>query len=130
MTSRRINNNHLLDKIGKSQGQKQINKPLNRQGKDFRQVLDKIQSSKSEVKISKHASQRLEMRNVKITEKQLNEVSEAMDRASAKGIKDALILLDGNALIASVQNKTIVTCAKQEGLDSKIITNIDGAIVL
>ncbi len=130
MNNRIINNNHLLDKIGKQAGQNKTQKPVNRQGADFRQVLDHIANSKREVKISKHASQRLEMRNVKITEKQLSEVSEAMDRASEKGIKDALILLDGNALIASVQNRTIVTCAKQEGLDSKIITNIDGAIVL
>ncbi len=128
--NRIVNNNHLLDKIGKTTGQKQVKKAVSHRTRDFRQVLDQVKTEKSGVKISKHAEKRLEMRNVKISEKQLSEVSEAMDKASEKGIKDALILLDGNALIASVQNRTIVTCAKQEGLDSKIITNIDGAIVL
>ncbi len=127
MNNRISNNNYLLDKIGKPE-KKTVKQTNLRSGRDFRQVLDKAKTG--ELKISKHAQSRLDSRNVKLSEEKLGEVSEAMDRANEKGIRDALIIVDGNALIASIKNKTIVTCAKQEDLDSKIITNIDGAIVL
>ncbi len=122
-----VSNNYFLDKIASKTDAKPAKQPIKTARRDFRQVLDKV---KQEVKISKHAEKRLEMRNVKLSEAKMQEVSNAMDRAKAKGIKDALIFVDGNALVASITNKTIVTCAKQEDLDSKIITNIDGAIVL
>lgn len=134
MSGRITNNHYLLERIGKSQADKgkvQTRAQRPASGLEFRQVLDRAKQGTAEpVKISKHAEKRLQMRNVSISEERMREVSEAMERASEKGIKDALILVDGNALIASIQNRTIVTAAKQDGLDSKIITNIDGAIVL
>ncbi len=124
-----ISNNYLLDKIGKTP-EKPVKKPVQNTARDFREVFDKVKSEKSDVKISKHAEMRLKSRNVTISQEKLGEVSKAMDRAGQKGIKDALIIVDGNALVASIKNRTIVTCARQDDLDSKIITNIDGAIVL
>lgn len=124
--SARVSNNFILDKIS-SGSKKTAFRPEQRPQKAFREVLDSL---KGEVKISKHAMQRLEMRNVKLSEEQIKKLGTAMDRAGEKGVKDALIMLDGNALVASVANRTIVTAAKQEDLETRIITNIDGAIVL
>ncbi len=126
----RISNNYLLDKIAKADNKREVRKPAKRQGREFGDILNEIKSNNSDIKISKHAQARLQERNVTLSQDSLGKVSEAMDKASQKGIKDALILLDGNALVASIRNKTIVTCAKQENLDTKIITNIDGAIIL
>lgn len=132
MTNRITNHHYLLDRIGKGKDDKnQVKQFLQKQAKDFREILEQAkQSSAEEVKISKHAEKRLQMRNIRLSEKRLRDLSEAMDRAGEKGIKEALIIVDGNALIASIKNKTIVTCARQDSLDAKIITNIDGAIVL
>ncbi len=127
MTNRIQNNNYLLDKIGKTKNSP-VKQPNKQTARDFRKVFDDAKTR--ELKISKHAQSRLDSRNVKLSQEKMAEVSKAMDRANEKGIKDALIIVDGNALIASVKNKTIVTCAKQDDLDSKIISNIDGAIVL
>lgn len=124
--TRRVSSAYLLDKIGNSPKKKDVNR-LPKPQKDFKEVLSQIESG---VKVSKHAEKRLMMRNVNLNSAQLERVGQAMDRAKAKGIKDALIMLDGNALIASISNKTIITAAKQDDLDSRIITNIDGAIVL
>ncbi len=126
----KISNDYLLDKITKADRKREVQKAIKRQGKDFGKILNEIKSNCTDIKISKHAQARLRERNLSLSQERLGEVSEAMDKAGQKGIKEALILLDGNALIASVRNKTIVTCAKQEHLDAKIITNIDGAIIL
>lgn len=123
--TRNISNNYLLDKIGNTQKPK-LNPEL-KPKKNFKEVLNNMESG---VKVSKHAEKRLLTRNVSLSEEQLKKVGQAMDDAKSKGIKDALIMLDGQALIASINNKTIVTAARQDDLESKIITNIDGAIVL
>lgn len=97
-------------------------------GSDFESVLKRLQDR--QVIVSKHASERLAMRSVAISESELKRIGEAMERAGAKGIKDAVILMDDKILLANVPNKTIVTAAKKEDFKEQLITNINGAIIL
>lgn len=124
--NRIISNDALLSRIN---GQTKPLKPkqAETQGRDFRQVLQEVEST---VKLSKHAKERLEMRNVSLTEQQMMSIAKAMDEAKAKGVRDALIMMDGNCLVASVTNRTIVTAIKPSTDEANIITNIDAAIVL
>lgn len=100
----------------------------NNQGKSFEDVLQGIKEKS--VVISKHATERLASRSVSISEAELKRIGEAMDKASLKGVRDAVIILEDKILVANVPNKTIVTAAKKDDLNEQIITNINGAIVL
>lgn len=124
--TRMISNDALLSRINSTSGPLKP-KAVEGQHKDFRQVLSELEGT---VKLSKHAKERLETRNVSLTEKQLSSIAKAMDEARAKGVRDALIMMDGNCLVASVTNRTIVTAIKPSSEETNIITNIDAAIVL
>lgn len=98
------------------------------QGQSFEAVLQGIRDKA--VVVSKHATERLASRSVSLSEAELKRIGEAMDKASLKGIRDAVIILEDKILVANVPNKTIVTAAKKDDLNEQIITNINGAIVL
>lgn len=128
-----IDNRAILNRVQKSAtqiSQREIaQSPQNQPVKSFEEILRDLQTP-SEVTISKHAMERLQARSVTLTEADLKKVSQAMDQASKKGIKDAVIVLGDNVLIASINNKTIITASKKDDLKEQIITNINGAILL
>lgn len=97
---------------------------LNRTRKD-------IESSKtSELKFSKHAGERLADRNITLTEEQLSRLEDGAHKASAKGIKESLVLMDGMAFIVNTKNNMVITAMNQSGAEENIYTNIDGAVII
>lgn len=134
----RVDNNYILQKtkINKPQvsNQKTVqNTVQNRSSQpSFQDVLKKVneQSSSSEVKFSKHAMARLDQRNIVLTEKEMEQINDAIDKAKGKGIKDALILMDNKAFVANVKNKTIITASTNEQLKENVFTKIDGAVII
>lgn len=83
-----------------------------------------------EVKFSKHASLRLEERNIELTKEQLDRLNEGTMKASDKGIKDSLILVDELAFIVNVPNNTVVTTMDSTNTEESVFTNIDGAVII
>jgi len=81
------------------------------------------------VKFSKHASSRLEDRNITMTDEQLVRLNEGTAKAQEKGIKDSLVMVDSLAFIVNIPNKTVVTAMDQTDADENIFTNIDGAVI-
>jgi len=82
------------------------------------------------LKFSSHATQRLQERRIKLEPETLNKVSEALDKASAKGVEDTLVLTPDAALIVSVKNRTVITAIDRAGLTGNVFTNIDGAVII
>lgn len=128
-----MNNDYLMrkSKIVNNQPAKQ-QKPQQKTAvtqKSFSEVLSQIEN-KGEVKFSKHATNRLETRNIQLTDAELGRINSAVNKASSKGIKEALILMDNKVFIASVQNKTIITASTEEELKDNVFTNIDGAVIV
>ncbi len=97
--------------------------------KSFQEIFDKIQKS-GELKFSKHALQRLESRNIKLEDSDIEKLNTAVDKAQSKGVKDALIIMGDKAFIASVTNRTIVTAAAEDQLKENVFTKIDGAVII
>lgn len=98
-------------------------------GASFEDIFkQKLQAS--ELKFSKHATQRLDDRNIELTEEQSQRLSEGVQKASAKGITDSLVLVDTLAFIVNVPNQTVVTAMDQTESDENIFTNIDGAVIV
>jgi flagellar operon protein len=82
------------------------------------------------VKFSNHAVERMQTRGISFTKPDLEKLNTAIDKASAKGSKDTLVLMDQAALIVSVKNKTVVTVMDKAALKENVFTNIDSTVVL
>ena len=84
----------------------------------------------SELKFSKHAVNRLNDRNISLTDAQNIRLENGVKQASEKGIRESLVLVDSLAFIVNVPNKTVVTSLDQTETNSNIFTNIDGAVII
>lgn len=129
-----MNNDYLLRKakILQDSGIQQESvkpNPISKAGQpSFGDVLNQI--GKKELKFSKHALDRIKSRNIDLTQQDLAKISDAVDRAESKGVKEALILMNNNVFIASVKSKTIITASSDDQLKDNVFTNIDGAVIL
>ena len=88
------------------------------------------QATGEELKISKHASERLNERNISITDREWQQISEKVFEAKNKGVKQPLVLLDQAALIVSAKNATVITALDRNEAKQQLFTNIDGTIIL
>ena len=82
------------------------------------------------LKFSSHASQRLNERKIQLDAATMTKVNDAIDKAAAKGLEDALVLTPNAALIVSVNNRTVITAMDRTQLQGNVFTNIDGAVVI
>lgn len=98
----------------------------------FEEILKQKQdvTGSSELKFSKHAAMRLEDRNINLSEEQSERLESGVRKASEKGIRESLVIVDSLAFIVNVPNKTVVTAMDQNESDDNIYTNIDGAVVM
>lgn len=101
----------------------------------FASILNKVKEasdnniSTEALKFSKHAVNRLNDRNISLTDEQMARLELGKAEASEKGIKDSLILVDQLAFIVNVPNNTVVTAMDQTENKSNVFTNIDGAVI-
>lgn len=87
-------------------------------------AFSKILADKQDqVKISKHARQRLSARNLDLQNSDLSHIGQAMNELDEKGSKDSLLLYKDMGLIANVQNRTIITAMNVNEINT--VTNID-----
>lgn len=107
----------------------------NTNAKSFEQILAEkeqqiLQSENTDVKFSKHASSRLEDRNIVLSSDQVSRLAEGTRKAGEKGIKDSLVMVDKLAFIVNVPNNTVITAMDQTETKENIFTNIDGAVIV
>ena len=96
----------------------------------FDSLLQQQIYKQTEVKFSKHALDRLQSRDIKLTKEDISKINDAVNKAAEKGVKEALIIMGNTALVTSIKNKTVITAATEENLKSSVFTNIDGAIII
>ena len=82
------------------------------------------------IKLSNHASKRLEQRGIELGKDHLEKIAEAVDKAAAKGSKETLVLMEDTAFIVNVKNRTIVTAVNGPSLSEGVFTQIDSAIII
>ncbi|NLI69862.1 MAG: flagellar protein [Firmicutes bacterium] len=95
----------------------------------FTETLEKVQD-KSRLRISAHARERMENRQIKLEESDLQEISAAVEKAGSKGARSSLLLYGDIALVASVVNRTIITAIDDVEAREHIFTGIDSAIIV
>lgn len=97
-------------------------------GAGFEQVLNQAIGG---VKFSQHATQRLQTRNINLTQTQMNQLNNAVEKAAQKGAKESLILMDKDlALVVSVTNRTVITAMDGASIKDNVFTNIDSAVIV
>lgn len=100
-------------------------------GLSFQEILTrKTEETDTGLKFSKHAANRLTDRNIKLTDEQMERLSDGTQKALAKGIKESLVIVDQLAFIVNIPNHTVVTAMEQSEAATNIFTNIDGAVIM
>ncbi len=100
-------------------------------GLSFQEILaQKTDGTDTGLKFSKHAANRLVDRNIKLTDEQMERLSDGTQKALAKGIKESLVIVDQLAFIVNIPNHTVVTAMDQNEAATNIFTNIDGAVIM
>lgn len=125
INSYRINNTINQNYVNKNSTQ---NKNNDVKSTNFEDTLNGIQSKN--IKFSKHALTRMDKRNLSLDKNDMLKLEEAIVKAEKKGVKEALIIMNNQAFIANVANKTIITAVSNDGLSENIFTNIDGAVII
>lgn len=90
---------------------------------------DILAEKSGEVKFSKHANQRLENRNIRLSDTQMDRLSHGISQARGKSINESLVMMDNLAFIVNIKNNTVVT-ALEQGEEGNVFTNIDGAVIV
>jgi flagellar operon protein len=83
----------------------------------------------STTRFSAHAMARLAQRGIDLSQQQLQRLDTALDKAAGKGARDALVLLDDNAMVVSVENRTVITALGMHQARDNVFTNIDAAVI-
>jgi flagellar operon protein len=110
----------FLDTLNKVQGQDAVPNGIVKPGI----------AGEGDLKFSNHAVERMQSRGIRFAPESMAKLNEAVSKASSKGSKNSLILMDDTALIVSVKNRTVVTVMDKSALKDNVFTNIDSTIVM
>ncbi|MEI8131605.1 MAG: TIGR02530 family flagellar biosynthesis protein [Leptolinea sp.] len=93
-------------------------------GSSFGETLAQVEG----LRFSNHAQKRLDDRSISMPENGMQRLSQAVEKAKARGGKESLILMDDLAFIVNVKDRVVVTTmdAKQRG--EGVFTQIDSVV--
>jgi flagellar operon protein len=89
---------------------------------------DELQRSGS-LQFSKHATERVQSRGIGGDPATVERLEKGVDLAAEKGSRSAVVLVDQNAYVVSVQNRTVITALDQAHMRDHVFTNIDSAVI-
>ncbi|WP_018922548.1 TIGR02530 family flagellar biosynthesis protein [Salsuginibacillus kocurii] len=96
----------------------------------FQDMLQQKIDDTKELKMSRHAAERMESRDIQINDEEWTKIQAKVAEAKEKGVRDSLVLTEDAALVISAKNDTVVTAMDRGEAESHIFTNIDGTIVM
>ena len=125
----------MIERITPIQAIKQVEQvqPVSRRdaGGQFGTMLQReLQKAAPLVAFSKHAMARAEERGIEVNDALMDQLSDSVERASAKGATNILAFDATRAFIINVPHGRVITTMSQEEMQENIFTNIDGAVLL
>lgn len=129
----------MIERISPIQGINQVEQiqPVSRKeaGGQFGAMLHRelqraVPEERVSVAFSKHAMARAEERGIQVTDALMDQLSDSVERASAKGATNILAFDATRAFIINVPHGRVITTMSQEEMQENIFTNIDGAVLL
>ena len=115
-----INNNLDINSIKKQD--------TNKQGIKFKELFNE-KCQENTLSFSKHATERIEQRNIDVNESVSSRLNEALVQAKDKGLKNVLVMIDSSAFIVNTLSNKVITAVNNTELKENIFTNIDGAVI-
>jgi flagellar operon protein len=119
-------NLHRTNSVGTTYQNQQVTKKKGNQ--EFQRILNESLQRGTGLKISDHARERMEQRNITLSQQDLGKLETAIDSLERKGASESLMIYKDYAFIASVRNRTIITSMDHNEVD--VITNIDSAVII
>lgn len=114
-----------------------INKNINIKPSQIKQNKTKSKNKnkfdkllKNKIELTKHATQQIDHRNIKINKNTLEKLNEALNKLTQKGAEESLVLTEDKAFIMNVKDRKVITAMKENNLKEKVFTNIDSAIIV
>ena len=96
----------------------------------FESVLQSTVDKGQALKFSAHAKERLSLRNIDLSAEDVSRMTTAVNKAAAKGAKQSLLVMDNQAFIVSVTNRTVITALDGSNMKENVFTNIDSAVIV
>jgi flagellar operon protein len=96
----------------------------------FDAVLQNAADKGVALKFSAHAKERLSLRNISLSPEDMARMSDAVNKAAAKGARQSLLVMDHQAFIVSVTNRTVITALDGNSMKENVFTNIDSAVIV
>ena len=90
---------------------------------------DVLANRAAEVRFSGHALDRVRRRGIDVGPDVQRRLGAGVDRAAAKGSRDAVVLVDGTAFVVGVRTRTVVTAVDAAHMRDHVFTNIDSAVI-
>jgi flagellar operon protein len=98
-------------------------------GPSFSDALNRATLTRAQdVRFSNHAQQRLQSRDIQMSEDNVNRLSNAIDKAEKKGGKSSLVLVDDMAFIVNVRDRLVVTALDAGSRGQGVFTQIDSVV--
>ena len=118
----------MRNQIGSNNAVKPQEIPSSNEQFSFEDILrSKSINVDNKVTFSKHANERLDSRNIHLSDVQMDRLNEAAKLATQKGIKESLVMLDDYSFIVNTKNNMVVTALETK--EKNVFTNIDGAVI-
>ena len=108
--------------------QNSVNTKSTKEKISFEDVLNDIKSKNNGFTVSKHAAQRLN--EINFTKDDMKEIEKGFQIAKDKNSRNTVMIYKNVALIASVENKTLITAVEKERAKDNIFTNVDSVVIL
>lgn len=94
----------------------------------FQDVLDSAKSKEQSFTVSKHAASRLN--EINFTKEDMEQIQKGFKIAQDRNSKNTVMLYKDVALIASVENNTLITAVEKDRAKDNIFTNVDSVVIL
>lgn len=114
-------------KVDNQNNQQKVN---NGNVQDFKKILNEKLITNKGVNFSAHAMQRIEQRDMNLTTEHMSRLDRGVENLQLKGSQNSLVLMDNNAFIVSVKNKTVVTAIENVEAINNVYTNIDSVAIV
>jgi len=90
---------------------------------------DALDAQLGPLKMSSHALQRIQRREIAFDAPVAARLEAAVERAAAKGSRESLVLVDSTAFVVSVRNRTVITAIPVSPRNDQVFTNVDSAVI-
>lgn len=94
----------------------------------FKQVLEEVRNKDEGFTVSKHAALRLN--EINFTKEDMKKIEKGFEIAKDKNSKNTVMFYKDVALIASIENKTLITAVEKDRAKDNIFTNVDSVVIL